>query len=89
MQQHSLNTYREHDAQIVQIATEAGLKIVPDQWSSLLYGDMIHKSHMQSIIDKLQTPHSFSQSVQVLLSLIITLMTKPHLGLLGPTTRNW
>ena len=41
-----------HDAQIVQIATEAGLRILPDKWSSLLYGDMDHKSHMQSIIDK-------------------------------------
>ena len=43
---------REHDAQIVQIATEAGLRISPEQWSSLLYGDLNHKSHMQSIIDK-------------------------------------
>lgn len=43
---------REHDAQIVQIATEAGLRIAPEQWSSLLYGDTAHKSHMQSIIDK-------------------------------------
>ena len=43
---------REHDAQIVQIATEAGLRIAPDQWSSLLYGDTAHKSHMQSIIGK-------------------------------------
>ncbi|XP_053954056.1 roquin-1 [Anastrepha ludens] len=57
---------REHDAQIVQIATEAGLRIAPDQWSSLLYGDTVHKSHMQSIIDKLQTPSSFAQSVQEL-----------------------
>lgn len=57
---------REHDAQIVQIATEAGLRIAPDQWSSLLYGDSAHKSHMQSIIDKLQTPQSFGQSVQEL-----------------------
>ncbi|UYV73299.1 RC3H1 [Cordylochernes scorpioides] len=57
---------REHDAQIVQIATEAGLRIAPEQWSSLLYGDAAHKSHMQSIIDKLQTPQSFSQSVQEL-----------------------
>ena len=57
---------REHDAQIVQIATEAGLRIAPDQWSSLLYGDTTHKSHMQSIIDKLQTPQSFLQSVQEL-----------------------
>ena len=31
---------REHDAQIVQIATEAGLRIAPDQWSSLLYGTL-------------------------------------------------
>lgn len=43
---------REHDSQIVQIAMEAGLRIAPDQWSSLLYGDQTHKSHMQSIIDK-------------------------------------
>merc|ERR1719188_468300 len=57
---------REHDTQIVQIATEAGLRIEPDQWSSLLYGDAAHKSHMQSIIDKLQTPQSFGQSVQEL-----------------------
>lgn len=56
---------REHDAQIVEIATEAGLRIAPDQWSSLLYGDASRKSHMQSIIDKLQNPQSFAQSVQV------------------------
>ena len=43
---------REHDTQIVSIALEAGLRISPDQWSSLLYGDSNHKSHMQSIIDK-------------------------------------
>lgn len=47
---------REHDSQIVQIAMEAGLRIAPDQWSSLLYGDQSYKSHMQSIIDKV---HSF------------------------------
>lgn len=57
---------REHDAQIVQIATEAGLRIAPDQWSSLLYGNTSHKSHMQSICDTLQTPSSFAQSVQEL-----------------------
>uniref|UniRef100_A0A8C1TJL2 RING-type E3 ubiquitin transferase n=1 Tax=Cyprinus carpio TaxID=7962 RepID=A0A8C1TJL2_CYPCA len=39
---------REHDSQIVQIAMEGGLRIAPDQWSSLLYGDQSHKSHMQS-----------------------------------------
>lgn len=58
---------REHDSQVVQIAMEAGLRIAPDQWSSLLYGDCTHKSHMQSIIDKLQTPQTFSQSVRELL----------------------
>ncbi|XP_006816479.1 uncharacterized protein LOC100378467 [Saccoglossus kowalevskii] len=57
---------REHDSQIVQIAMEAGLRISPEQWSSLLYGDASHKSHMQSIIDKLQTPASFAASVQEL-----------------------
>lgn len=45
---------REHDAQIVHIAMEAGLRISPEQWSSLLYGDLAHKSHMQSIIDKVR-----------------------------------
>ncbi|XP_048587174.1 roquin-1 isoform X2 [Nematostella vectensis] len=58
---------KEHDAQIVQIAMEAGLRISPDQWSSLLYGDLEKKSHMQSIIDKLQSPSSFSQSIQELI----------------------
>ena len=57
---------REHDTQIVSIALESGLKISPDQWSSLLYGDTLHKSHMQSIIDKLQSPASFNQSIQEL-----------------------
>ena len=71
---------REHDAQIVQIATEAGLRIAPDQWSSLLYGDSVHKSHMQSIIDKLQTPQSFVQSVQ---ELIIALQRTNDPGQLG------
>ncbi|XP_062575406.1 roquin-1-like isoform X1 [Saccostrea cucullata] len=57
---------REHDSQIIQIAMESGLRIAPDQWSSLLYGDTNHKSHMQSIIDKLQTPQSFTQSTNEL-----------------------
>ena len=43
---------REHDAQIVNMAQEAGIRIPPDQWSQLLYGDTAHKSHMQSIIDR-------------------------------------
>ena len=46
---------REHDTQIVQIATEGGLRIAPDQWSSLLYGDSAHKSHMQVLNLNLST----------------------------------
>lgn len=68
---------KEHDAQIVQIAMEAGLHISPEQWSALLYGDDDHKSHMQSIIDKLQSPASFASSIQ---ELIIALQrtSDPH-----------
>ncbi|VVC27713.1 Zinc finger, RING-type,Zinc finger, RING/FYVE/PHD-type,Zinc finger, CCCH-type,Zinc finger [Cinara cedri] len=86
---------REHDAQIVEIATEAGLRIAPDQWSALLYGDSAHKSHMQSIMDKLQSPQSFSQSVQ---ELIIALQRtgdpaklsslRPHFELLAGVDSN-
>uniref|UniRef100_A0A069DZL4 RING-type E3 ubiquitin transferase n=1 Tax=Panstrongylus megistus TaxID=65343 RepID=A0A069DZL4_9HEMI len=86
---------REHDAQIVQIATEAGLRIAPDQWSALLYGDTAHKSHMQSIMDKLQSPQSFAQSVQ---ELVIALQRtsdpgslsslRPHLELLAAIDPN-
>ncbi|KAK9500416.1 hypothetical protein O3M35_001687 [Rhynocoris fuscipes] len=86
---------REHDAQIVQIATEAGLRIAPDQWSALLYGDTAHKSHMQSIMDKLQNPQSFAQSVQ---ELVIALQRtsdpgslsslRPHLELLAAIDPN-
>jgi RING finger/CCCH-type zinc finger protein len=46
------------------ISLHAGLRISPDQWSSLLYGDAQHKSSMQSIIDKLSTPASFAQAIQ-------------------------
>jgi len=58
---------REHDTQVVSIALESGLKISPDQWSSFLYGSSNYKSHMQSIIDKLQSPQSFNQSIQELI----------------------
>ncbi|VDO45331.1 unnamed protein product [Haemonchus placei] len=51
---------KEHDAQIVQMAVECGLRISPDQWSALLYGDQAHRSHMQSIIGSLfPTYHIF------------------------------
>jgi len=55
---------REHDAQIVTIAREAGLRISPDQWSALLYGDQSHKSYMQSIIDRLNSGSDFSRTIQ-------------------------
>ena len=43
---------REHDSQIIKMAMDTGLRISPEQWSTLLYGDHKHKSDMQSIIDK-------------------------------------
>lgn len=61
---------REHDAQIVSIALESKLKISAEQWSSLLYGDSEHKSHMQSILDRLQPPNSFHQSIEDFKSLL-------------------
>lgn len=60
---------REHDSQIVQIAFESGLRIGPDQWSALLYADQSHRSHMQSIIDKLQSKNSYQQGVEELRAL--------------------
>jgi RING finger/CCCH-type zinc finger protein len=75
---------REHDAQIVQIAMEAGLRIAPDQWSALLYGDSTHKSHMQSILDKLQTPESFCQSVNELIMALQKTGDPGKLSLLRP-----
>ena len=36
------------------MAMEAGLRISPEQWSTLLYGDHKHKSDMQSVIDKVR-----------------------------------
>ncbi|CAI2349773.1 unnamed protein product [Caenorhabditis sp. 36 PRJEB53466] len=60
---------REHDSQIVQIAFESGLRIGPDQWSALLYADQSHRSHMQSIIDKLQSRNSIVQGIDELRAL--------------------
>lgn len=45
---------REHDAQIIKIAMEAGLRITPETWSTQLYGNTNRKSEMQSIIDKVR-----------------------------------
>ncbi|KAK3728449.1 hypothetical protein RRG08_017249 [Elysia crispata] len=81
---------REHDSQIVQIALEAGLRISPEQWSSLLYGDVAHKPHMQSIIDKHQSPQSFAQNIAELMGMLQKnpnasnlLRLKPHLEFLS------
>ncbi|EGT34666.1 CBN-RLE-1 protein [Caenorhabditis brenneri] len=60
---------REHDSQIVQIAFESGLRIGPDQWSALLYADQAHRSHMQSIIDKLQSKSTYQQGIEELRNL--------------------
>ncbi|CAD5222518.1 unnamed protein product [Bursaphelenchus xylophilus] len=53
---------REHDSQIVQIALEAGLRISPDQWSQLLYGDASHRQQMDLIVEQLTEPHSLTQN---------------------------
>lgn len=70
---------REHDSQIVQIATEAYLRIAPEQWSSLLYGDTAHKSHMQSIIDKVEKLHDIFAMIWFSLCLFfsIQIMFRP------------
>ncbi|CAK5076865.1 unnamed protein product [Meloidogyne enterolobii] len=47
----------EHDAQIVQIAMEAGLRISPDQWSSLLYEsicDRLSQNSLTHAVDELR-----------------------------------
>ena len=61
---------REHDSQIVQIALEAGLRISPDQWSALLYGDPHHRSHMQSIVDRLHSPQLLSHALKELRNVV-------------------
>jgi hypothetical protein len=52
---------RQHDAQIIQIALESGIRMSPEQWSQKLYGDATHKSEMQSIIDKLQSQQTLEK----------------------------
>ncbi|KAH7731580.1 zinc finger protein [Aphelenchoides avenae] len=69
----------EHDAQIVQIAFEAGLRISPEQWSSLLYGDPSHRAHMQSVADRLSSPQSLSNAVLELKGILSTNGGTEHL----------
>lgn len=58
---------REHDRQIVEVAMESGIRISPDQWSSILYGDSLHRSHMQSIVAKVHTSQTISKAANELL----------------------
>lgn len=44
---------RSHDSQIVKIGLEAGVRMAPEKWSQLLYGDLERKTEMQSHIDRL------------------------------------
>lgn len=70
---------REHDAQIVHIAMEAGLRISPEQWSSLLYGDLVHKSHMQSIIDKVHSLFIYKSLTKVCKTSTFTIVSLTNL----------
>ena len=54
---------RQHDAQIIQIALESGIRMSPEQWSNKLFGDASHKSEMQSIIDKLQSEQTLEKLI--------------------------
>ena len=54
---------RQHDAQIIQIGIDAGIRMTPEKWSQVLYGDSDHKSEMQSIIDKLQSVHTIDDLI--------------------------
>lgn len=60
----------QHDMQIVEISRDFGLRIGPEQWSCLLYGDNNHRSHMQSIIDKVLTRQTLLQSTEELLAVL-------------------
>ncbi|CAF2033437.1 unnamed protein product [Rotaria magnacalcarata] len=57
---------RAYDSHIMQVVMKDGFYISSEQSSSLLYGDKQHELSMQSIIDKLSTPGSFSQAIQQL-----------------------
>ena len=55
---------RQHDAQIIQIGMESGIRMTPEKCSQTLYGDSAHKSEMQSIIDKLQSMHTIERFIE-------------------------
>uniref|UniRef100_A0A915CQK2 RING-type E3 ubiquitin transferase n=1 Tax=Ditylenchus dipsaci TaxID=166011 RepID=A0A915CQK2_9BILA len=59
----------EHDSQIIQIACEANLKISSEQWSSLLYGDLNHRTQIQSIVDKLWISNPFQMFSSAIIEL--------------------
>lgn len=72
---------REHDAQIISMALESGIRLSPEQWSSLLYGDQRHKSNMQSIIDKLNATNApFDRLVDQLAKTLVEEQDYVHLA---------
>lgn len=58
----------QHDMQIVEISRDFGLRIGPEQWSCLLYGDNNHRSHMQSIIDKVLRRQTLLRNTEELIA---------------------
>lgn len=71
------NLRKEHDFQIVQIASEAGLRISPDQWSTLLYGDPFHRPQLEKTIERLNEPPTLTQNETAALQNIL-LDTQEH-----------
>lgn len=57
---------REHDAQVVQIGAEAGLRIGAEHWSALLYGDVSRRAAMAAVLQRLTRPLSLAGAVQEL-----------------------
>ena len=55
---------RQHDAQIIQIGMDSGIRMTPEKWSQTLHGDAAHKSEMQSIIDKLQSMQTMDKLIE-------------------------
>lgn len=70
---------RQHDAQIIQIALESGIRMSPEQWSQKLFGDSTHRPEMQSIIDKLQS----QQTIEKLISDFYEKLNSPGPGIVS------
>ena len=59
---------RIHDTFIIQFGMDSGVHMTPDKWSQTLYGDLAHKSDMQSIIDKVHNNYSIESFITHLYS---------------------